>query len=87
MYVYLYVLYASPDAEFMTIWFFYFYIFSFHASFDFSFYVRYSTLLHLPPLRFHWLGLALTATRSNYLARSHPHPQNNYFFVKNSCSR
>jgi hypothetical protein len=45
---------------------------------------RYSTLLHLPPLRFHCVGgcwdptqdccdLALTARRSNHSARSHPH--------------
>ncbi len=49
----------------------------------FYFYVRYSTLLHLPPLRFHcveecWDGtqdrwtLELTARRSNHSARSHP---------------
>jgi hypothetical protein len=47
------------------------------------FYVRYSTLLQLPPLRFHCVGnagtelktvatLAFTARRSNHLARSHP---------------
>jgi hypothetical protein len=49
----------------------------------FSFYVRYSTLLHRPPLRFHCVGgcwdwtqncgdMALTARRSNHSARSHP---------------
>ncbi len=49
----------------------------------FSFYERYSTLLHLPPLRFYCVGgcrvepgtianLALTARRSNHSARSHP---------------
>ncbi len=50
----------------------------------FSFNVRYSTLLHLPPLRLHSVGgcrdrtqdcchiLALAARRSNHLARSHP---------------
>ncbi len=51
----------------------------------FYFYVRYSTLLHQPPRRFHCDGrmlesnpegtlatLALTVKRSNHLARSHP---------------
>ncbi len=48
------------------------------------FYVLYSTLLHLPPLRFHCVGgcydrtqdcatSALAARRSNHLARSHPY--------------
>jgi hypothetical protein len=47
----------------------------------FSFYVRFSTLLHLPPLRFHcdrgfWHRTQdfwyFTVRRSNHLARSHP---------------
>ncbi len=47
------VQYASPEAEFMTISLFIF-ISSVTTHFlIFSFYVRYTTLLHLPPLRFH----------------------------------
>ncbi len=45
----------------------------------FVFYVRYSTLLHLPPLRFHFVGwcwvlrlLALAGRRSSHSARPHP---------------
>jgi hypothetical protein len=50
----------------------------------FLFYVQYSTLLHLPPLRFHCVGedaeielrtvvtTALAVRRSNHSARSHP---------------
>ncbi len=44
--------------------------------FDFFPYVLNSTLLHLPPLRFHCVATsALTVRRSNHLVRSHPHGQ------------
>ncbi len=69
----------------------------------FSFYVRYSTLLHLPPLRFHvseedagidrqdCCDLALTARRSYHSARSHPHSATDLIpkedYVRKFCTR
>jgi hypothetical protein len=59
------------------------------------FYVLHSTLLHLLPLRFHWIeprNVALAIRRSNHSARSHPRTVSYYarfllFLLEVKCVR
>ncbi len=48
------------------------------------FYARYSTLLHLPPLRFHWVGGRwdrISTAKSDRVRKKHRNPQHSAYFV------